>query len=119
MNHFFALELSEEARRVVHEAAEEWRPRVMRSSWYDPADYHITLKFLGNLGEAEQPQLIEVARPIAEAASPFVVRSAPCGGFPDMVAPSVNFAIAACYWTFLVLGSSVILVGLVARLRKR
>lgn len=92
MNHFFALRLSEEARDTVHQTATAWQPKVMRSSWYDPEDYHITLKFLGNLDEAEQPRLIKAAKPIAEETSPLTTRAASFGGFPDMQAPSVLWA---------------------------
>ncbi len=92
MNHFFAIRLPPEVRQTVHQLAEEWRPLVMRSSWYDPEDYHITLKFLGNLDETAQPRLIEAARPVAAATGPLVVKAAPPGGFPDMRAPNVLWA---------------------------
>lgn len=92
MNHFFALELSQEARQTVHEAAEEWRGQLMPANWYDPADYHVTLKFLGNLDEGEQPRLIEAALPVAAETAPFVVQAAPFGRFPNMLAPSVLWA---------------------------
>lgn len=92
MNHFFALELSEEARQTVQEVADEWRHQLMPASWYNPADYHITLKFLGSLDEAEQPRLIEAALPIAAETVPFAVQAAPFGGFPSMLAPSVLWA---------------------------
>ena len=92
MNHFFAIKLSPEAQTTVQQLAEEWRPLVMRASWYDPEDYHITLKFLGDLEETAQPRLIEAALPIAEAVEPFVVKAAPPGGFPDMRAPNVLWA---------------------------
>ncbi len=92
MNHFFAIRLPQEAQQTVQQLAEEWRPLVMRASWYAPEDYHITLKFLGSLDEAHQPRLIEAARPVAAAARPFIIHSAPAGGFPDMRAPSVLWA---------------------------
>lgn len=92
MNHFFAIKLSPEARRTVQQLAEEWRPLVMRASWYDPEDYHITLKFLGDLDETAQPRLIEATRSVAETVQPLLVEAAPPGGFPDMRAPSVLWA---------------------------
>ncbi len=92
MNHFFALELSEDAKQTVHAVADEWRHQLMPASWYDPTDYHITLKFLGNLDEAEQPRLIEAALPVAEETTPYVIRAASFGGFPSMLAPSVLWA---------------------------
>ena len=92
MNHFFAIKLPQQAQETVYQLAEEWRPLVMRSSWYDPEDYHLTLKFLGNLDEAAQPRLIEAARPIAESVQPLLVEAAPPGGFPSMRDPSVLWA---------------------------
>ncbi len=92
MNHFFAIRLPQEAQQTVQQLAEEWRPLVMRSSWYDPQDYHITLKFLGNLDEAQQPRLIEAALPVAESARPFLIKAASPGGFPSMRDPGVLWA---------------------------
>ena len=92
MNHFFALKLSEEAKQTVHGVANEWRDVVMPASWYAPADYHITLKFLGNLDEAEQSRLIKTANPIADVTAPLTIRAASFGGFPNMLAPSVLWA---------------------------
>ena len=92
MNHFFAIRLPPEAQQTVQQLADEWRPLVTRSSWYDPQDYHITLKFLGNLEEAEQPRLIEAALPMSERVRPLLIKAAPPGGFPSMRDPSVLWA---------------------------
>ena len=92
MNHFFALKLTEEAKQIIHSVAEEWRSAVMPASWYDPEDYHVTLKFLGNLDEAEQPRLVEAAMPVAEETLPFAICLASYGGFPNMCAPNVLWA---------------------------
>ena len=64
----------------------------MPASWYDPADYHITLKFLGDVDEAEQPRLIEAALPVAMQTQPLLIKPAPFGGFPNMLTPSVLWA---------------------------
>lgn len=92
MNHFFAIKPPREAQQTICQLAEEWRPLVMRSSWYDPEDYHITLKFLGNLEAAEQPRLVEAALPIAESTQPLLIEAAPPGGFPSMRDPGVLWA---------------------------
>ena len=92
MNHFFALKLTEEGKQIIHSVAEEWRSAVMPARWYDPEDYHVTLKFLGNLDEVEQPRLIEAAMPVAEETLPFALCPASYGGFPNMYAPNVLWA---------------------------
>lgn len=92
MNHFFALQLSEEAKQTIYSVAEEWRGAVMPARWYDPEDYHITLKFLGDLDEAEQVRLEKAAAPIAARTQPFLVDPKPFGAFPDLDNPNVLWA---------------------------
>lgn len=92
MNHFFALALSEDAQQTVYKTAEKWRERGVLAKWYDPADYHITLKFLGDVGESEQAHLKEAAEPIAAMTPAFLVSPQPMGAFPSMDHPSVLWA---------------------------
>ena len=92
MNHFFALELSEEARRAVQETAGKWHKIGVTAKWYDSADYHITLKFLGNVDVAEQIHLKEAAEPIAAVTPPFLVTPQSLGAFPNMDHPTVLWA---------------------------
>ncbi len=92
MNHFFALELSDEARQEVWARSQEWQ-RLLEPShkagWYEPEDYHITLKFLGDLPEARQPELIAAATPIAASTAPFVPGLEVLGAFPGLHRPNV------------------------------
>ena len=92
MNHFFALRLSEEARQTVDSVVSEWRSAVMPASWYEPTDYHITLKFLGDVNEAEQVHLKEAAEPIAARTPPFLVDPKSFGAFPNVDNPNVLWA---------------------------
>ncbi|MGI4791786.1 MAG: RNA 2',3'-cyclic phosphodiesterase [Janthinobacterium lividum] len=92
MNHFFALKLSKEAEQTVCQSAEEWHGLVTEAKWYEPEDYHITLKFLGNIDGAKQPGLIEAANQVAAETLPVTISAASYGGFPDMRAPSVLWA---------------------------
>ena len=92
MNYFFALELSEEARQTVQETAKEWRELGVFAKWYDLVDYHITLKFLGDVDKAEQIHLQEAAEPIAAVTPPFLITPQPLGAFPNMDHPSVLWA---------------------------
>lgn len=92
MNHFFALELSDEARQEVWETAQDWQ-RLLgpshKAKWYEPENYHVTLKFLGDLPERRQPELIAAATPIAASTAPFVPGLEALGAFPGLHRPNV------------------------------
>lgn len=54
MNYFFAIQPTDEAREQLASFAERWEQQIdpaFRARWYPPEDYHITLKFLGNVSE--------------------------------------------------------------------
>ena len=95
MNHFFALELSDAARQDVWRLAQDWR-RLLgplhKASWYGPEDYHVTLKFLGDLPPARQPELVAAAAPVASATARFPVGLTSPGGFPTLRRPNVLWA---------------------------
>ncbi len=64
MNHFFAIELPEDTRRQVAAFAERWQRQIdprLHPRWVEPQDYHITLKFLGDVS----PSIIAAAVTIA------------------------------------------------------
>jgi 2'-5' RNA ligase len=84
MSYFFALKLSEEARQFVQdEVVTLWKPALQEQAvWSASEDYHITLKFLGDVPEERQPELITEAKSVAEEVSPFAVMLAPPGSFP-------------------------------------
>ncbi len=94
MNHFFALPLPEEIRQQIGKLAEEWRGmNQLHASWYAPADYHITLKFLGDVDPSRQTELIEAVAPIVAQAAPFEVDlNAVPGAFPNLRQPRVLWA---------------------------
>ena len=92
MNHFFALELSNEARQEVWETAQDWQ-RLLgpshKAKWYEPEDYHVTLKFLGDLPERRQPELIAAATPVAASTAPVLPGLESLGAFPGLYRPNV------------------------------
>ena len=95
MNHFFALELSAEAQQEVSRLSRDWQRLLTpehKAKWYGSADYHVTLKFLGELPDARQPELVTAAAPIAALTAPFTVSLAPAGAFPGLHRPHVLWA---------------------------
>ncbi len=75
MNHFFALEVPEEVRGPLAEYADRWREQLgeARFRWYAPEDYHLTLKFLGDISPAEAERAAEAARPVSRQHALFAV----------------------------------------------
>ena len=84
MNHFFAIELPENVRAELAAQVDRWRSELDELEayrWVEPRDYHITLKFLGDVSDIGVERAIEIAQPIAEARQPFEVRLAQAGSF--------------------------------------
>lgn len=92
MNHFFALPIPPEVAQALQQVAADWQailPRGVKVRWEDPANYHLTLNFLGDLPKTLQPRLIKAALPAAAQAQPFVIHVASCGAFPSLRDPGV------------------------------
>jgi len=90
VNHFFALEAPEEVRQDLTEQVNRWRleiDKILRKEgfqsydWARSCDYHITLKFLGDISETAIERAVDAARTVAETNRPFKVRLAPAGSF--------------------------------------
>jgi 2'-5' RNA ligase len=94
MNYFFAVQPSEEAREKLAEQARMWKwmlgslTKPLASRWYDPSDYHVTLKFLGGLAELDDA-IILAGLTAAEKAAPFTLTINGMGAFPDLARPRV------------------------------
>jgi 2'-5' RNA ligase len=57
--------------------------------WASPAQFHLTLRFLGEVDSARVPELIFVLEPVAREIPPLALRAAGLGGFPDLKRPRV------------------------------
>ncbi len=91
MRLFFAVPIGENVCSAVHEAVGRiplddppWR-------WIPPRNYHITLKFLGDVGEALLPRLVDAATRAAAGLSPFELSFGRFGAFPSFSRPRVLF----------------------------
>jgi len=95
MNHFFAIEISGEARDSLARFADLWRTLAGSRSdirWLEPSDYHVTVKFLGDTTRQDAMRLSQAAESIANHAAPFDIRQAPAGAFPSLTNPGVLWA---------------------------
>ena len=97
-NLFFALELTDDARRAVNSFAQLWRKTLVDRAdirWYSPSAYHITLKFIGPRDPAEFPDLVCAGERAAgsyasERANQLImITLTGAGAFPEPGHPSV------------------------------
>ena len=88
---FVAIELPRGLRAKVIEHIEQLRRELpdARASWSLERNFHLTLKFLGNVPVSEIPKLSDaIARAIADV-KPFKLTVAGCGVFPPKGRPNV------------------------------
>jgi len=58
-------------------------------SWVPPENFHLTVRFLGEVPEERLPKLLEVGRKVAVETTPFALALAVLGGFPEAKAARV------------------------------
>ena len=78
MRLFVALNLPRKERKCIHQAARPLRDQALPVRWVDPDNYHLTLKFLG---EVRSDHLEQIERILARVAAGSPTFSADLGGF--------------------------------------
>lgn len=94
MNHFFALPLPPQVQEVVADFAHFWKTYTGTQDaarWYVPADYHITLKFLGDISDAEATRLAAAGNAVAARHAPLTLTLTTPSAFPNMFRPRVLY----------------------------
>jgi 2'-5' RNA ligase len=88
---FFAIELSDVARRAAAEvgAALRARPGGDAVSWVRPENLHVTLRFLGQIAPERQTPLAAQVRAQTAALAPFALRLGAIASFPPARRPRV------------------------------
>lgn len=85
---FIALPLPEALREPLGEWARDQRARLPFQTWVHPADYHLTLAFLGDTDTALAPDIV-AAMQRSRPAGGFTLRLGEPGCFGKPAAPSV------------------------------
>jgi 2'-5' RNA ligase len=91
---FIALEPPPEWKQELGNAQAQLKARLRGSSirWIDPAQIHITLRFLGWVFPAEAEEVGGILKGTCEAFQPFSVSCAEIGCFPSVKRPRVIWA---------------------------
>jgi 2'-5' RNA ligase len=87
MRAFIAVELPEEIRQEAAALQSDLRGAGADVKWVEPANLHLTLKFLGEIEEAQVTPLTEALRSITHHHSPFTVSLEGIGAFPSTTRP--------------------------------
>ena len=86
---FIAVEFSAATVNRISAAMEQLKPRIVGIRWVAPANYHLTLKFLGNVDES---QIETIGHALANALHPFqrfTINAKGLGVFPSVKRPRV------------------------------
>lgn len=82
MRLFVAFELPAAVRAAIGRRLDALRGELPRARWVRPESMHLTLKFLGEVDEAEVPGLEAELAPLCAAAAPMTARLDGGGCFP-------------------------------------
>lgn len=90
---FVAVWLDEPVRRCVEAFAASLRAPVERAvgsvRWVNPAQYHFTLRFMGDLDGDQRQRVFEAVSEACRSTGPFSLRLGVLGAFPDLNRPRV------------------------------
>jgi len=83
MRAFFCIPLGVGQRTAIASIAERFRGATrMRASWVRPENYHLTVRFLGEIDPILTVDLDQVCRGVAESVDPFAITFDRLGAFP-------------------------------------
>ncbi len=86
---FLAIDLPESLRPGLALAQGELKKAQADVRWVPPGNIHITLKFFGNVTDAEVPAIIAAAREVAATQPPLTLKVTGAGAFPTVRSPRV------------------------------
>lgn len=89
MRLFFCVELAAEVKKDLAEVAQRLRNVLGDGSWVPMENYHLTVRFLGEVAEEIVPKLLEEGKSAAQETMPFTLTLEVLGGFPQTKAARV------------------------------
>jgi 2'-5' RNA ligase len=86
---FLAIDLPAGQRPTLERLTGELKKSGAQVKWVPVGNVHLTLKFFGDVSEAQAVEIARVAAPIAQTRSPFQLRLSQAGAFPTLRSPRV------------------------------
>ncbi len=89
MRLFIAIAIPTDVRRRLWEVTAELRDASVPVRWVAPEAMHLTLKFLGGVGEEREPEIVAALDQVGGGARPFTLALGGFGTFPPTGSPRV------------------------------
>jgi 2'-5' RNA ligase len=89
MRLFIALNLPKNERARVYRASAALRDAKLPIRWIEPDNYHLTLKFLGEVHQDRVTAVEEIVQKVADGTVPFDISLGGFGAFPTIRKPRV------------------------------
>ena len=89
MRLFVAINLPAAERRRIHRATEGLRKTGVPVRWVEPEQYHLTMRFLGEVPRDQVDVVVNGVRSVAEQNAAFEARISGFGAFPSIRGPKV------------------------------
>ena len=86
---FVAIEIPSTIRDKLAQIQDIFRKHIRHASWVNPKNFHLTLKFLGEVEHTQLDTVEAAVRKVAMNHSPFSMRVGGIGAFPSLKRPSV------------------------------
>jgi 2'-5' RNA ligase len=86
---FVAVPLDESSRKTLADQCSQWKAKLPFQKWIHPADYHITLKFLGETAVDTIAKLKQPLQALAQSTNAFTLQLKGLGVFGSAAAPSI------------------------------
>ncbi|WP_254507599.1 RNA 2',3'-cyclic phosphodiesterase [Anatilimnocola floriformis] len=80
---FIAVEIASSVTKRARALIEKLKTPGVDVNWVDPQQMHLTLKFLGNVTDADIPEICRVVSEAAASVEPFEIICRGLGGFPS------------------------------------
>ena len=86
---FVAIEIPDRIQETISDVQSEVRTKIKRASWTRKGNYHITLRFLGDIVKSKIEDIDRILANVALAQQPFSIEIGGIGAFPSMNRPRV------------------------------
>ncbi len=86
---FVAVDLEPQTVQKIAEAIARLRPRIPGIRWLPPTNFHLTLKFLGDIDEAKVERIAAALERDLYPFSCFTINAKGLGVFPDLKRPRI------------------------------
>jgi 2'-5' RNA ligase len=89
---FVAIEIPDRIQAILSEVQSEFRPKIKKASWTRRGNFHLTLKFLGDVEKSSINKINSTIEGIVANHKPFCLEIGGIGTFPNMYRPRVLWA---------------------------